>query len=88
MQTIASTQVHYSTAEEVLRERMEKNPAHWLRSARIWRHGKHGYVWRIPRIVRNGIRAARVQTSSLVSNTCCTTLLMQGAPPSSASSPP
>lgn len=52
------------------------------RSARVcdgqWRRRKHGLSWRVPSIVRNGIRIARVHASSMASNTCCTALLVQG----------
>ena len=44
----------------------------------LLRRCKHGYVWRLPLNVCNGIAPARVQTSAMASNTCCTALLVQG----------
>jgi hypothetical protein len=44
----------------------------------LWRKRKHGYAWRLLKLIRNGIAVARVQTSSMASNTCCTALLVQG----------
>jgi hypothetical protein len=51
------------------------------------RRCKHGYAWRIVSVVRNGIGVARVQSSSMINNTCCTMLLLQGAPASAAATP-
>jgi hypothetical protein len=51
-------------------------------SRTAWRQRKHGFVRRLLRVVHNGIAVARVQTSSMLSNTCCTALLLQGAPAS------
>ena len=51
------------------------------------RRRKHGCAWRIVSVVRNGIGVARVQSSSMINNTCCTMLLLQGAPASAAATP-
>jgi hypothetical protein len=51
------------------------------------RRRKQGCSWRIVRVVRNGIGVARVQSSSMINNTCCTMLLLQGAPASAAATP-
>jgi hypothetical protein len=53
-----------------------------------WRRCKHGFSCRLARVVHNGIAVARVQSSSMLANTCCTTLLIQGAPAPLASTTP